>query len=649
VIWAYPNEVTVSRRLTLHVSTTATAFRVDAYRQGAQLEFVGCLGTDLPGLSLPFGGPTAAWAWPSYAFEIDPHWKPGVYIAVLTPLGSAGHPLDAVEPGNLAATSGKALFIVEGAETAPILYKLPTFTYHAYNGTGYGSLYAEAVWSRREPRGFRATMHRPGGGVGGLVMPGDSPDYYRPQSRRQSFAHWDAPFIAWLERSGYHVAYCSDLDVHRDPGRLEKHPLLLSVGHDEYWTDEIREAIGRFLDKGGNVAFLSGNISGWRVQLTDDDRTLVCIKMPPGPEDFARSESWQWDRWQSFRPEDHVTGVSFFHAGGLWDGERPPVGYTTELAEHWSFSGTALTRGEKFGTDPDLPLVGYEADGAPFLRRHGLPIPSGDATPESFAILATAALGEEWSSRGRPTAATAGTYTTPNGGIVFQAATTDWPLVAAQDAVVERITRNVLDRLSHRSVPILGPLPLIAGTPRAVAGAKATFAAGIGQLSPRDWRDVSYRWHIGQDVVEAGSPTIVIDVPAEPRVLSVAVEVIADHEVIAFGASTTLSLTREEATRVQIVQLLREIASPGDPSGILVQPTRDALEAALEINRINMPWMQERATQLRQLLESLLSDTIDIESESGRRYLAEIRRVVAAAAGKGDGSTIGSDGNSETR
>jgi hypothetical protein len=631
MIWAYPDEVTVSRQLTLHVSTTAAAFRVDAYRQGAELDFVGSLGSDRPGLNLPFGGASAAWAWPSYAFEIDPSWRPGVYIAVLTPLDSAGQPLEAAETRDLAATWGKALFIVDGAESTPILYKLPTFTYHAYNATGYGSLYAEAVWSRREPRGFRATMHRPGGGIGGLVMAGDSPDHYRPQSRRQSFAHWDAPFIAWLERSGYDVTYCSDLDVHRDPARLDNHQLLLSVGHDEYWSDEIREAIRRFLDKGGNVAFLSGNISGWRVQLTDDHATLVCAKLPPAPEDVVRGEAWQWDRWQSVRPEDHVTGVSFYHAGGLWDGERPTVGYTTELADHWSFAGTGLARGDIFGASPDLPLVGYEADGAPFLRRHGLPIPNGDATPESFAILATASLGEQWSSRGRTATATAGTYTTPNGGIVFQAATTDWPLVAVGDPTVERITRNVLDRLSHRSVPILGPYPLLAGTPRATASAQATFAAGIGRLSPRDWRGLSYRWCIGQDVIESSSPTVVVQVPEEPCVLSVAVEVVAADEVIAFGALTTVTLTRHEATRVQIIQLLREIAAPGDPSGVLVQPTRDALEAALEINRINMPWMGARATRLAQLLEVLLNDTIGIGSESGRRYLEDIRAILAAA------------------
>ena len=49
--------------------------------------------------------------------------------------------------------------------------------------------------------------------------------------------------------------------------------------------------------------------------------------------------------------------------------------------------------------------------------------------------------------RGRTGAATMGIYT--RGGTVFTAATTDWSHgLRGNDAVVESITRNVLDRLS---------------------------------------------------------------------------------------------------------------------------------------------------------------------------------------------------------
>ena len=54
---------------------------------------------------------------------------------------------------------------------------------------------------------------------------------------------------------------------------------------------------------------------------------------------------------------------------------------------------------------------------------------------------------ERW-DRGRTGAATMGVYT--RGGTVFTAATTDWAHgLQGGDPIVERITQNVLDRLSR--------------------------------------------------------------------------------------------------------------------------------------------------------------------------------------------------------
>ena len=40
------------------------------------------------------------------------------------------------------------------------------------------------------------------------------PDAYDPSSPRQTFAHWDAPFIAWMEENRIEGDYCTDLDLH---------------------------------------------------------------------------------------------------------------------------------------------------------------------------------------------------------------------------------------------------------------------------------------------------------------------------------------------------------------------------------------------------------------------------------------------------
>jgi hypothetical protein len=78
-------------------------------------------------------------------------------------------------------------------------------------------------------------------------MYGDSPDYYDPTSRRQTFTHWEAPFVAWLEANDYRVDYATDWDLQVDPELLAPYALMLSVGHDEYWSDEMRARIEAFI------------------------------------------------------------------------------------------------------------------------------------------------------------------------------------------------------------------------------------------------------------------------------------------------------------------------------------------------------------------------------------------------------------------
>ena len=81
-------------------------------------------------------------------------------------------------------------------------------------------------------------------------------------------------------------------------------------------------------------------------------------------------------------------------------------------------------------------MVGYECDGCEHvLDYRGRPTPTcADGTPRTFVILGSApaiwAPGDSWWyehwDKERVGAATMGSYTTPGGGTVFTAATTDW-------------------------------------------------------------------------------------------------------------------------------------------------------------------------------------------------------------------------------
>jgi hypothetical protein len=451
MIRGFPRNPTVlaGGRLELCAATDAPAFRVDLYRWGAELTLHGGTGW-LDGRHAPPHLPSQDWgrdnvglageelpAWPRCTIEIGSDWPPGVYVAVLVEANR-----DAAEPAP-DARDGRALFVIrDPTRHKPILYKLPLLTWHAYNQVsqahwtaetrcGGWCLYSEYL-ELPVPRPLRVSVLRPGGGSGGVPFDIFNPDPFDRRSPRQTFAHWDAHAVRWLERQGYEVDFCTDLDLHRETHMLDQRRLLLSCGHDEYYSPSMRAAVERFVARGGNVAFLGGNTCWWQVAFDE-------------PFAFRRARHWCDER-----PENALTGVSFRHGG-----ERPaaatrsrPVGFRVQHADHWVYAGTGLRDGDVFGARPGECLVGYECDGAHYDRsRRGPARPTGcDGTPEDFAILGVGDVGASgWGSGNR--AATLGEHAP--GGTVFTASTTDWPRVLARgSATVERITHNVLERLS---------------------------------------------------------------------------------------------------------------------------------------------------------------------------------------------------------
>ena len=79
----------------------------------------------------------------------------------------------------------------------------------------------------------------------------------------QKWQHWEVPLIRWLAHQGIAVEFCTATDLHKDQanhaGFLQNYKLLVSVGHDEYWSKEMRDNVESFTKAGGNVAFLSAN------------------------------------------------------------------------------------------------------------------------------------------------------------------------------------------------------------------------------------------------------------------------------------------------------------------------------------------------------------------------------------------------------
>lgn len=349
--------------------------------------------------------------WPSFGVYIPEDWKPGVYIAIFDDGNEWRRRID--------GRDARALFVVRSRQPqSPILYNIPLFTYHAYNvALSTGDEEATCLYNGAHA----VTLSRPGGGVGGHTWDESILDVYDPGSPRQTFAHWDARAIAWLEDAGLEPDYCCDLDLHEDAELLSDYQLLLGFGHHEYWTDSMRSALQRHLRAGRNAAFFSGNTCWFRTHYDAPTRSI------------SRIGRWIDD------PEETTFGVSYRFGGGKWRGGRPPSAYIVTKPQHWAFTGVDIDHRRFFGADDRL--LGYECDGAP---------PEPDT---NFELLAEGSL-RHWpvsdGSGELSGSAHASMGIFHHGGSLFTAGTVDWSRVLSRpEPLVARVTANVIRRLSQ--------------------------------------------------------------------------------------------------------------------------------------------------------------------------------------------------------
>ncbi|MFO0850058.1 MAG: DUF6605 domain-containing protein [Gemmataceae bacterium] len=412
----------------LHLAS-ASAFAVEVARLGPKREVV-WRKSDLP--SMPHPTPADASArgcrWPvGLTLRVPADWRSGYYEARLTAKGGP---------------SSTLFFVVRPAKPASrTLLQLSTNTYNAYTNFGGYSLYAYN--GRHKVQGRRVSFDRPLSSL---------------------FGNWELPFVRWAEANGYALDYAVNSDLEFRPELLKAYKLVLSVGHDEYWSAPMRDHLEAFIGNGGNVAFFSGNTCCWQVRSEASGRELVCWKQSFGDDPVYRTGdhktlSTLWSHYLVGRPENSLTGVGFlwggYHRshGQLMDG---PGSYTVHRPDHWLFAGTGLKRGDPFGAKlPGYKVVGYECDGCELTWKDSVPSPTHrDGTPQGFEVLATAPArwhpdDSEWYERwekGRTGNAVVGTYT--RGGTVVTLGSTDWSHgLRGNDPAVTRVTKNVLDRL----------------------------------------------------------------------------------------------------------------------------------------------------------------------------------------------------------
>jgi hypothetical protein len=476
--YCLPESVRGGDTVGLHLSAP-TPVAVEVVRDGAVATVVWRRsGGAAAALPVPDDAPEAGCGWPvAVTIPVDPSWPSGLYLVRCTPAGAASP-----DPPT-------AFFVVRAATPSPdgILLVLATTTWNAYNDVGGRNFYTGAVtlsFERPLAAGLLAKPAEPGERVATLV-PGTGADAFIDYTARHrlsmwhamaGWATWERRFAAWAEAAGYRVDFATSTDI--GPELLAPYRLYLSVGHDEYWTAAMRDAVEGFVAGGGNAAFFSGNTCYWQIRLEGTREVCFKHRFREDPVQGPHTTTI-WSDPLLARPETHLTGLSFTRGGYSRTAASVPAGsggYQVHRPDHWLFAGTRLRRGDLLGAGP--VVVGYECDGCELAMVDGLPVATGaGGTPAGFDILATApatpfdrhttplplAPGGEYELEfhaarlfGEDTPATRarlrhghavlGSYV--RGGTVVTTGCTDWAY-GLDDPVVARVTRNVLDRLGR--------------------------------------------------------------------------------------------------------------------------------------------------------------------------------------------------------
>lgn len=407
-------------RLELHVSTRPAArYRVTIHRLG----WYGGAGGRIVAVHPPQGsaqglpreappiepGPSLpSCEWPvTDSIPVGADWASGQYVARLV---LAGGELD----GHVAFVP----FVVRAPREwrADVLVQMPVTTAHAYNNWGGKSLYPSN--SSEGEAAVRVSFERP------------FPTWHEANLNARWPFVWDVQLVRFLEREGYDVAYTTDLDTHREPWRLLGHPLVMTSGHDEYWSREMRDAFEAVRESGAGVACMGANTCYWQARFEDGERTMAEYRRPVAdPEPDPALKTQRFRDLDPPRPECLLWGVQY--QDGIAKPSEPRDYHLAEscLGDPW-LEGTGFERGATLEG-----LVGYEWD----ALREGM-------EPDGATVF--------FHHEGEPSNADAVRHRTPAGGIVFAAGSLqfswgldDWAQPGRADPRLQRFARNGLDEM----------------------------------------------------------------------------------------------------------------------------------------------------------------------------------------------------------
>jgi hypothetical protein len=236
---------------------------------------------------------------------------------------------------------------------------------------------------------------------------------YAEGNGASSYLTLEYPLTRCAEMHGLDVTYWTDITLSTNGNLLTDHEVLISPGHDEEWSLEMRQAAEAASSRGVNLIFFGASPVLRKVRLEPSslgpDREMVNYGDPAsdplmGVDNAEVSQNW-WGQLPADRPDSELVGadyVGYYNQGSF--------SLVVSEPSSWLFAGSGLGAGS---TIPDVLTGDFQAYD-----------PALGGTPARVEILSHSYV---WIT-GNPTRHYADTtyYTMPSGAGVFSSGTTNW-------------------------------------------------------------------------------------------------------------------------------------------------------------------------------------------------------------------------------
>jgi len=324
-----------------------------------------------------------------FRINVPSSWVSGIYLVKLH--------------GNTSGKESYITFTVRDTRSAAIVFQQSVTTYQAYNPwPGWdpvGGYVGVSLYGWSGGQATQVSFNRPYGrgildntlygvGAGDFLTHDFSPSYPNLEANVAigvgGASAWEFGMVRWLEHHAYDVTYITNLDTHEDVNRLLRGNAFLSVGHDEYWSEQMKTNVVAARDQGVNLGFFSGNYVYWPVTFLSDsngaaNRTLA---MAPNSGLCSQTNTTKCSEDSDCPNNETCVQKSCNFAcmgeseqllvGGAWGSGHLANGDivvpTNAPLNHWVFANTGLQAGDV------IPgLIGYEYD----AHFSGAPGPSG--------------------------------------------------------------------------------------------------------------------------------------------------------------------------------------------------------------------------------------------------------------------------------